>query len=63
MRDEAPRKWYLVRGEVKTARGLQQVVIASGPLPGPYERIEVTETGDASQGVQDESETSSSTDK
>jgi hypothetical protein len=47
------RKWYLTQATISTSRGPQKVIVASGPIPGEFERVEVTETGDASGGVKE----------
>jgi hypothetical protein len=49
-----PRKWVLCKTYIKTARGKEAIIVCSGPMPDEHERIEVTETGDASHGIQDE---------
>ena len=51
----APRVWHLVRSQVEATREgkkyMANVIVAVGPMPEEFERIEVTETGDASGGV------------
>ena len=49
--EEEKRKWFLTKGQVRTSKGLMDVVIAVGPIPGEYERVVVIEHEDGSFGV------------
>lgn len=41
-----PREWTLTLGTVKTSKGKTQVIVATGPMPGPHDRIIVREATD-----------------